>query len=125
MPPFLAYYAVLNNNITLAREAHRQVQLYRDVLRTDTGLWAHILVGSQNIDPGLWATGNAWAAAGMLRVLATLRWSQFNDAMQSEQNDLRSWTEEILQGTERSLVRARRSVVMLTHRPAAASCTTT
>jgi len=95
----------LHDNITLAREAHRQIQLYRDVLRTDTGLWAHILLGNVTHDPGLWATGNAWAAAGMLRVLATLKWSQFDSAMQSEQNDLRSWTEEILRATNGSLVR--------------------
>jgi rhamnogalacturonyl hydrolase YesR len=104
VPPFLAYYAVLHDNITLAREAHRQIQLYRDVLRTDTGLWAHILLGNVTHDPGLWATGNAWAAAGMLRVLATLKWSQFDAAMQSEQNDLRSWAEEILRATNGSLV---------------------
>ncbi|KAK8152779.1 hypothetical protein BC567DRAFT_253010 [Phyllosticta citribraziliensis] len=35
------------------------------------GLWRHI-VGPVNADPGLWSTGNAWAAHGAARVLATI-----------------------------------------------------
>ncbi|KAG6852986.1 hypothetical protein C0991_007702 [Blastosporella zonata] len=78
-PPFLAYYAVDTSNITLLQEAVFQCQAYRQILHYNTtsplgtfgGLWEHIL-GPVNNDPGLWSTGNAWAAAGMTRVLATV-----------------------------------------------------
>ncbi|KAG6855935.1 hypothetical protein H0H87_009311 [Tephrocybe sp. NHM501043] len=78
-PPFLAYHAVDTSNFTLLREAVYQCHAYRDILRYNstsphgafTGLWEHIL-GPVNNDPGLWSTGNAWAAAGMTRVLATI-----------------------------------------------------
>lgn len=40
----------------------------------------------------------------MLRVLATIKWSQFAGAMQNEMNDLQSWTEEILRGCQRYVV---------------------
>ncbi|KAG6806357.1 hypothetical protein H0H93_003118, partial [Arthromyces matolae] len=79
-PPFLAYYAVDTANFTLLREAVYQCQAYRQILHYNStssdignfaGLWEHIL-GPVNNDPGLWSTGNSWAAAGMTRVLATL-----------------------------------------------------
>lgn len=105
VPPFLAYYGVLHNNQSLVTEAYRQCSLYRDVLRVESsGLWQHILLGTGTQDTGLWATGNAWAAQGMLRVLATIKWSQFAGAMQNEMNDLQSWTEEILRGCQRYVV---------------------
>ena len=70
-------------------------------------------------DPGLWATGNAWAAAGelhsysiiraradlqmdsrtfagMTRVLATMKNSQYANQFSNEIHDLESWTREIL-----------------------------
>ncbi|GLB39010.1 putative glycosyl hydrolase family 88 [Lyophyllum shimeji] len=76
VPPFLAYYAADTANITLLREAVNQCQLYRDSLQANdfssfSGLWHHI-EGPVNQDLGLWSTGNAWAAAGMTRVLATV-----------------------------------------------------
>jgi len=86
-PPFLAYYAVDTANLTLARESARQCLLYRDVLVTPTGPWYHI-TGPQTKDFGLWSTGNGWAAAGMARVLATLRQSPFNKDTKSEQSGL-------------------------------------
>lgn len=104
VPPFLAYYGALTNNQSLLEEAHRQCSLYRDILRTDNGLWAHILLGNGTHDPGLWATGNAWAAAGMLRVLATMQWSSFAGQLISQINDLRSWTTEILAATQSYVV---------------------
>jgi len=86
-PPFLAYYGVATNNASLLEEAVNQCLLYREILQANTtastasppithpllafGLWTHIL-GPVNNDPGIWSTGNAWAAAGMMRVLATL-----------------------------------------------------
>ncbi|KAG5653301.1 hypothetical protein H0H81_001261 [Sphagnurus paluster] len=78
-PPFMAYYAADTDDIALLREAVAQCERYREILQLKTsspharfvGLWQHIL-GPQNNDPGLWSTGNAWAAAGMTRVLATV-----------------------------------------------------
>ncbi|KAG6829088.1 hypothetical protein H0H92_005700 [Tricholoma furcatifolium] len=78
-PPFLAYYAVATSNFTLLREAVYQCEAYHQILAYNAtapayafdGLWEHIL-GPVNNDPGLWSTGNAWAAAGMTRVLATV-----------------------------------------------------
>jgi hypothetical protein len=86
-PPFLAYYGVATNNASFLAEAVNQCLLYREILHANTsaspaspptthpiaasGLWTHIL-GPVSDDPGIWSTGNAWAAAGMMRVLATL-----------------------------------------------------
>lgn len=39
--------------------------------------------------------GNAWAAAGMVRVLGTIQRSQYAGALQQEQSDLASWIQEI------------------------------
>lgn len=102
VPPFLAYYAVVNNNQTLLQEAYNQISLYRDTLRQSSGLWAHILLGGGNTvpDTGLWATGNAWAAVGMLRVLATMQRSQYAGDMQDQMGDLQTWTEDILNAVQ-------------------------
>ena len=86
-PPFLAYYGVATNNASFLEEAVNQCLLYREILLANTsafpayppithplvasGLWTHIL-GPVHDDPGIWSTGNAWAAAGMMRILATL-----------------------------------------------------
>ncbi|KDR72687.1 hypothetical protein GALMADRAFT_252889 [Galerina marginata CBS 339.88] len=86
-PPFLAYYGVASNNATILQIAVEQCLLYRQALQANTtsitatppnthpasasGLWTHIL-GPVNMDPGIWSTGNAWAAAGAMRVLATV-----------------------------------------------------
>jgi hypothetical protein len=86
-PPFLAYYGVATNNASYLQDAVNQCLLYREILQANTSsspasppnthallasdLWTHIL-GPVNTDPGIWSTGNAWAAAGMMRVLATL-----------------------------------------------------
>ncbi|KAG6910742.1 hypothetical protein DXG01_008274 [Tephrocybe rancida] len=79
-PPFLAYYGADTSNITALQEAVFQCQAYRNILHynatspnaTFTGLWEHILGPYYNGDTGLWSTGNAWAAAGMTRILATV-----------------------------------------------------
>ncbi|XP_006463798.1 hypothetical protein AGABI2DRAFT_208718 [Agaricus bisporus var. bisporus H97] len=71
-PPFLAYYGLYNENLTLLEESVEQCRLYRQVLQASGGgLWRHI-VGPSSPDPGLWSTGNAWAAAGMARILAAV-----------------------------------------------------
>ncbi|KAK8055647.1 hypothetical protein PG993_000874 [Apiospora rasikravindrae] len=85
-PPALAYWAVQTADAALLAEVLRQCSLYRDVLGVPLksgggsggendgsaagGLWHHI-IGPQTQDLGIWSTGNAWAAAGMTRVLAT------------------------------------------------------
>lgn len=88
-PPFLAYYGAATKNVTVLRASVEQCLLYSDILLTNSsnaspapkpplthpfdasGLWVHI-IGPRTADPGIWSTGNAWAAAGMMRVLATL-----------------------------------------------------
>ena len=78
VPPFLAYYAVAADKLTLVREACRQCCLYEEVLRPNRGqqLWEHI-EGPQAQDMGLWCTGNAWVAAGLCRTLATVvKWTK-------------------------------------------------
>lgn len=49
--------------------------------------------------------GNGWAAAGILRVLATIRQSEFTDTFQSEQKNLSNWVQEIHTGMYPHLVR--------------------
>lgn len=49
--------------------------------------------------------GNGWAAAGMMRVLATIMRSNFSSQMQSQKNDLVQWVDEILTGVWRYQVR--------------------
>jgi rhamnogalacturonyl hydrolase YesR len=100
VPPFLAYYGLLTNNQSQLENAYNQISLYRKYLRDTTAgnLWAHIVLGSGKEignDPGHWSTGNAWAAAGMLRVLATIQASPFSSSMSSQQNDLSDWVTEI------------------------------
>ncbi|WVO19538.1 uncharacterized protein IAS62_000826 [Cryptococcus decagattii] len=81
VPPFLAYYGALDNNQTLLRQAYQQC-------------------GNGTSDTNLWATGNGWAAAGMLRVWATINWSSFSDQLNSEMSDLESWVREILDASK-------------------------
>lgn len=99
VPPFLAYYGVDTKNKTLVAEAYNQVKQYRAALRhEDNNLWQHIIY-NDIIDDGLWGTGNAWAAAGIVRVIATIQQSQFKDEMKNEINDMKAWAEEILKAT--------------------------
>ncbi|KAI1616661.1 family 88 glycosyl hydrolase [Exophiala viscosa] len=88
VPPFLAYYGVKTQDLHFLKEAVRQCQLYNEVLRTNVtletgqtchGLWRHIVAdpavlpdGKCCMDPDVWLTSNAWAVAGITRVLATL-----------------------------------------------------
>ena len=119
VPPFLAYYGVLTQNQTLVQEAYDQCRLYRNYLRDDSGLWKHIVLGDiASQDFRHWGTGtrscgdapwfailsdvlpgNAWAAAGMMRVLQTIRHSSQARHFKSQQADLTSWIEEIVVAT--------------------------
>ncbi|KAG7443858.1 Six-hairpin glycosidase [Guyanagaster necrorhizus] len=97
VPPFLAYYGVLTENETLVAEAYNQIKLYRDNLRDTNAnnLWQHVVLGGSGTDSGHWSTGNGWAAAGMLRVYATIQKSQYESTFSSELQDLASWAVEI------------------------------
>ncbi|KAF9805683.1 hypothetical protein IEO21_08957 [Rhodonia placenta] len=98
VPPFLAYYGVVMGNQSLLSEAYTQIKLYRGYLYdSKASLWQHIMLG-ENDDPGFWSTGNGWAAAGMLRVLATIKNSPWASDMKGEMNDLTSWVREIQDG---------------------------
>ena len=107
-PPFIAYYGALEGGPrgeSLLQTAYEQVKLYRDVLfDQDVGLWRHIALGEE-VDHTHWATGNAWAAAGMLRVLATIQRSSAIKSMTSQQIDLVCWVRETLDGVWKHQVR--------------------
>ncbi|KAH9991633.1 glycosyl hydrolase family 88-domain-containing protein [Russula compacta] len=103
-PPFIAYFGALQNDsggLALLQTAYDQIRLYRSALfDSNVSLWRHIALGSSP-DAGHWGTGNGWAAAGMMRVLATIMRSSFSSQMQSQQTDLVKWVDEILTGVWR------------------------
>jgi len=105
VPPSLAFAGVLLNNQTLVNIAHEQCQLYRTAMRNESaGLWAHILLGEGIQDTNRWLTGNAWAAYGMMRVLATIQRSPWAGEMASEISDLQNWVVEIMSTSQEHLV---------------------
>jgi hypothetical protein len=66
--------------------------------------------------------GNGWAAAGMLRVLGTLKSSAFSQDFRTEICDLGNWTAEIHSAMYPYLVRVYHSRQYITSpRPCAAS----
>ncbi|KAI1159218.1 hypothetical protein F5B18DRAFT_637799 [Nemania serpens] len=102
VPPALAYWAIQDGNRTLLRVAIEQCLLYRDALAVSprgndnaAGLWHHI-IGPQNQDLGIWSTGNAWAAAGMTRVLATAKKSPWARVLASDLAGLAAAIRDIL-----------------------------
>ncbi|KAG7086885.1 hypothetical protein E1B28_002805 [Marasmius oreades] len=106
-PPFIAYYGVVHSDFGLLQEAVRQCGLYREVLRDrKRNVWEHI-VGPTHPDPGLWSTGNAWAAAGMTRVLATVvkaphQVVSSEDWREDTVGQVSSWIKEIVDGAMES-----------------------
>lgn len=101
-PPFLAYAGVAHNDVKLLQDAISQCALYRQVLQANTtatwkGLWTHI-VGPQSQTLGIWATGNGWAALGMVRVLATVMHWPTSSSWSSEQAQLTQYILEIING---------------------------
>lgn len=100
-PPFLAYYGVAEKNVSLVREAVRQIGLYRDVLVVTKGrgkgLWRHIVGPSEMADGGAWSTGNGWVVYGMARVRATISgWDGSRENMREEMKMLEGWMEEVI-----------------------------
>ncbi|KAJ7435235.1 hypothetical protein B0H11DRAFT_2401885, partial [Mycena galericulata] len=119
-PPFIAYYAADSNNASLLQTAYLQCGLYRQVLlfgsssasftstkSATNGRWKHI-VGPQSPDPGLWSTGNGWAAGGMgrmARVLATILKAPVAQTATWHATavaDLTAWIKEIVDGARAS-----------------------
>ncbi|CAK1366643.1 hypothetical protein CB0940_09002 [Cercospora beticola] len=96
-PPFLAYYGVATNDTDLVHEAVVQIGLHRDVLRSDDGLWKHIIGSPDDSDEGYWSSGNAWTSYGMTRLRATISaWSHNNATLADDQRKLDSWIKELL-----------------------------
>jgi rhamnogalacturonyl hydrolase YesR len=103
VPPFFAYYGVFTGDSSLVREAVRQCELYRELLGTEKGVWKHIINAERTdpnlkTDPGLWSTSNAWAAAGMARVLATMQKSKFAAEIKVQQESVLRMIKEIVDG---------------------------
>ena len=109
-PPFIAYFGTFEHGDTkpwLLQTAYDQCRLYRKYLQDSaTKLWKHIQLGSSP-DENLWATGNGWVAAGMLRVFQTIRNSDVSDDFVDQQNDLLDWIEEIVNASWDYQVRTR------------------
>lgn len=74
--------------------------LYSAVLCTPDGLWRHIAndPGTSDVksDEGAWSTANAWVAAGISRVLATLAHSHLAPQLIEEQAALRGLLQSTL-----------------------------
>ncbi|KAF8598757.1 Six-hairpin glycosidase [Ceratobasidium sp. AG-I] len=97
VPPFLAYFGALHEDAGVMRAAYDQVRWYRELLFDGSvGLWRHIVLGNGE-DLGHWATGNAWAAAGIMRVIATISSSSLSSQFEVEQANLEGWALEIVQ----------------------------
>jgi len=97
VPPFIAYYGALEGGFgaqALLQIAYDQCRLYRDALRDTSGLWRHITLGDWQ-DNTHWATGNGWAAAGMLRVLRTINHSSEAHHFIEHQANLTEWIQEL------------------------------
>ena len=82
-------------------------QYYRLITSVFGTLTTNTFDVNRDPDPGYWATGNAWAAAGMLRVYATIDNSDFSGGMKNQKKDLKNWVQEIHKGVyERYFVRS-------------------
>jgi hypothetical protein len=64
------------------------------------GLLRHIVNDATTVggDQGAWLTGNGWAAAGIVKVIATIVQSEFASQMQPQIDQLITWTQAILDG---------------------------
>lgn len=60
VPPFIAYFGALETGdakLWLLREGYNQCKEYREVLRDNSGLWQHIVLGTGLQDTTHWGTG--------------------------------------------------------------------
>lgn len=101
--PFISAYGAVTSNVSLLNEGYIQCDLYRNALihPGPTGpLWAHIRNNNGTyVDEGLWATGNGWAALGMLHVQQILLKSSHASQFKPQIENLTLWIKEILDGT--------------------------
>jgi hypothetical protein len=92
--------------LTLPRSLLHPLPSYIEELQITSGaaqgLLRHIVngtvVGGASTDNGAWLTGNGWAAAGLVKVIATIAQSEFATDMQDEINTMITWTQDILDG---------------------------
>jgi hypothetical protein len=112
VPPFLAFYALVEGDEELLRETVRQCGLYRDVLQVQNkGYWRHIVSQDppseqgRNEDLGVWSTGNGWAVMGLARVMGTVKEFEELHCTARQVKDLRTeiaqlvqWSQEIIDG---------------------------
>jgi rhamnogalacturonyl hydrolase YesR len=64
LPPFMAYYGVYSHNVSMVREAFRQIKLYRQILLDPKHHALRHIEGGNWQETSLWGTGNAWSANG-------------------------------------------------------------
>jgi rhamnogalacturonyl hydrolase YesR len=112
-PPFLAISAILPTppSKSLLLQSYNQISLYRKyLLDPSTSLFRHIALGNYQ-DNSLWATGNAWAAGGMLRVMETMKKSSLSGDADVKKciSDLENWTASIVEAAWSYQVRLRYS----------------
>ncbi|KAG8953531.1 hypothetical protein FRC03_011750 [Tulasnella sp. 419] len=102
VPPFIAYYGALHQphvHSWLLYHSYEQIRLYRNYLYDpQKGLWKHIVGGPWGTDDGVWSTGNAWAAAGIMRVLLTINQTTVGHQpmFMAAQRNLQNWATEIV-----------------------------
>jgi hypothetical protein len=84
----------------IVREAYNQVKIYREHLRDEDGLWRYKAadMGFGLQDRRHSAIGNAWAAAGIMRIIATMRRSRYTRGLNREMDELDIWMCEIFEG---------------------------
>lgn len=104
LPTFLAYYAVVSNDMDCMRLAVEQCRLYKEVLGIDSGpkqgLWKNAEGATDIADDNVWSTGSALAAYGMARVRATLSgWRPSNEIMTREMRTLDIYIHDMIEGT--------------------------
>ena len=98
MASSLGVYGLVYDDQTTLQLAYDQMRIFRDTLLQPSGLMAHIYDYDQmNFGDGnVWVTGNGWAAAGMLRVLASIVQSSHAKEMVQQRTDLYSWVTQLL-----------------------------
>lgn len=104
VPPVLAYWGALHPGTDTEKDylikAYEQIKLYREALRDPSAgnVYLHIVWGSWE-DRAPWATGQAWALGGILRVYQTIAKSTRREELSWALADLLAWAEELVGAT--------------------------
>jgi rhamnogalacturonyl hydrolase YesR len=106
LPPLLAYHGFTTPSLPLLTLSVHQCTLYSSILQHPSGCWSHIIDApgtahlSTKQDPGLWSSSNGWAAAGMSRVLSTIRHASpsFRSSLAEEEKRLVQMIKGIISG---------------------------